>query len=44
MRRRFEWLPHLEEELASHPSVAQLLSSTLDIRPGYAKTLQRRPQ
>lgn len=40
----FEWLPILEEELALHPSVALVLSSTWCIRPGYAKTLQRLPE
>lgn len=40
----FEWLPILEEELASHPSVALVLSSTWCIRPGYAKTLQHLPE
>ncbi|UJB66453.1 hypothetical protein YS110_17665 [Acidovorax sp. YS12] len=40
----FEWLPILEEELAQHPAVALVLSSTWCIRPGYAKTLQRLPE
>ncbi|WP_312304550.1 MULTISPECIES: HAD domain-containing protein [Comamonadaceae] len=40
----FEWLPILEEELASYPSVALVLSSTWCIQPGYAKTLQRMPE
>ncbi len=40
----FKWLPILEEELAPHPSVALVLSSTWCIRPGYAKTLQRLPE
>jgi hypothetical protein len=43
-RTLFEWLPILEEELAPHPSVALVLSSTWSIRPGYAKTLQRLPE
>lgn len=37
----FEWLPFLEEELATYTSVALVLSSSWCIRSGYAKTLAR---
>lgn len=39
----FEWIHILEEELAPHPAVALVLSSTWCIRPGYSVTLKRLP-
>ena len=39
----FEWVPILESVLQPHPAVAQVLSSTWCIRPGYSATLKRLP-
>lgn len=42
-RSLFEWVPQLEEVLASFPDVRLVLSSTWCIRPGFGKTLKNFP-